>query len=142
VSGLSDIVAATRDEADAIDLASPEPLAGAIVTNAVDPVKLAKLEGILTGATFEEMLSDIVGGYRRTVDDETWLVGVRPQLVDALASLGGTPPSDLATRWAATDEWRLDGGTAENLRPLVSALTRLAAEARDTGRELYLRMAP
>jgi hypothetical protein len=142
MSGLSDIVAATREEADAIDLASPEPLADAVLANSVDPVKLGQLEGILTGATFTEILGDITAGYRRSVDDETWLVGIRPQLVDALAAFGSTQASDLAARWASTDEWRLDGGTAQDLEPLVSALIRLAGEARVAGRDLYLLMRP
>ena len=141
MSGLSDIVAATREEADAIDLASPEPLAGGIHANAIDPVKLASLETILTGATFDEILSDMTAGYRRSDDDEVWLVGIRPRLVDALAAFGGLP-NELSARWALTPEWRLDRGTAENLAPLVAALIRLAGEATVDGRNLYLRMAP
>jgi hypothetical protein len=139
---LSDVVTATRDEADMIDLSSPEPLAGALLANGLDPVKLARLEGLLTGATFDELLGDLTGGYRRTVDNETWLVGVRRQLTDALASADVAGARDLAAGWAATDEWRLDRGSAASLEPIVARLISLAGEARGSGRELYLRMTP
>jgi len=141
-SVLSDVVSVTREGADSIDLSSPGPLAGALLANGLDPVKLARLEGLLTGVTFDELLADLTGGYRRTIDNEAWLVGVRPPLTDALATADRARAGEIASRWAATAEWRLDRGSAELLEPIVARLIGLAGEARASGRELYLRMTP
>lgn len=136
----SDIVAATVTEADALDLGSPEPIAGAVVASSVDPVKLIKLEMILTGVTFEEALRDATAGYRRSVDDERWLVGIRPTLTAALAAVPENDVSATAERWAATEEWLLDRGTAAALTPLLASLSELARSAQASGRRLFLLM--
>jgi hypothetical protein len=112
-----------------------------VAAKGVEPVKLAMLEGILTGTTFEAILPDLTAGYQRYESDEgPWLTGVRPELVTALAALPTTSIDETAARWAATEEWQLGHARASDLVELVRDLCRLAVMAEVSNQRLYLWM--
>lgn len=116
------------------------PLYPMVAAEVLDSVKLATLEGILTGLSFDDVMLDLGAGYWRDGDDENgpWIEGVRPTLVNALGDVPDDRLAEVAKEWADTEEWTVDGGTAAYLEPLLMELRGLARAARQGDKRLFL----
>jgi hypothetical protein len=106
----------------------------------LDPVILSRLETVLTGATFEEMLPAISGGYQRMDNPKEgpWLTGVRPSLAAALAGAVENDVPRIAAEWAKAEE--MAGWSAQDVQWLVAELSRLARIGQATSREMFVWM--
>jgi hypothetical protein len=139
---LTDFFVAAPTEIQSVDIAhSPVGSFPGLHAKRTDPVKLVQLQCCIDGATFEERMPLLDEMLVRDAGQEgPWIFRVPQTLSDALASAG---PADIQTHgraWAATDEWRADGGTEAELVPYLSEIAQLASRARAEQRALYVWM--
>jgi hypothetical protein len=87
---------------------------------------MATLDELVTATPFSELIRQMKP-IRQT--EETWIVEVRPELVQALAALDTNAALRVAESWAATDEWRLDRGETADLADLITRVSSLARRA-------------
>jgi hypothetical protein len=126
-----------------------------IQAKSVDPVKLATLEHVLTKTDLQELFGLVEDNVRwvRTPEepleeseeskfDETIVYWVRPELVNALASLNHDQISFYTFQWAETEEWKLDRAAADDLSPFLKDLAELAVRTVAENKNIYLRMLP
>lgn len=134
------------EEADVAAVAANGPLGHlpTVETNGVDPVKLATLSGIVTGrdysldGAFDQLLEE-VQEVTTEGDEGPWVYVIPDELVAGLRSASPERLTEIAAKWAETDEWKLDGVPADDLRPLLDDLTDLARGA-EPPKHLYLWM--
>jgi len=121
---LTDFVAVPRGEA-AVVCASlcPSRDFDGMDAKGIDTIKLATLYALLTDGEYDpSFMNDRLcsGG-----DDGPWVFEVPPTLVDRLAVLRDEQFVSVASRWATTDELRLEGWPPDAVRKtwVVSGLT-------------------
>jgi hypothetical protein len=137
---LSDLVAAPATDADRI-AHSVKPAAefGGIEIRGIDTVKFGTLNAILSGRSFEALLPEYDPVV--TVSDEgPWLFRLPTELVVRLASLAGGDERAVVSRWAATEEFALDGWSASDVARALDGIVVLARKCLDAGHSLFLWM--
>ncbi len=108
------------------------PAAPSVDAKSCDPVKLGTLgkllgvKGSASGAPLDPTAA------------EHWVIPISGPLVTALAKLDAKKRPAIAKSWAATEEWKADGGTAKSLDTMLAGLAKLAATAVAKKRPLYL----
>jgi hypothetical protein len=157
---LTDAFAATEAEVAAADFTNHDPagLFATVQAKRVDDLKLATLDGILTGQKLvapeldpeasvrgvEErfILVRNIGAEQGDEAEGPWISRFPESLVARLAQLTSDEIARYGETWANTDEWRLDGvNTPEQAADVVRLLQeycRLAAHAQTEGRRLYM----
>jgi hypothetical protein len=137
---LSDLVAAPATDADRIaNSVNPAAEFGGIDIKGIDSVKFGTLHAILTGRSFEDLLPE----YDPVVtvsDDGPWLFRLPTELVVRLASLAGGDERAVVSRWAATEEFALDGWSASDVARALDEIVALARKGLDAGHSLFLWM--
>lgn len=137
---LSDLVAAPATDADRIAHAvNPAAEFAGLDIKGIDSVKFGTLHAILTGRSFEELLPE----YDPVVtvsDDGPWLFRLPTELVVRLASLSGGDARGVVSRWAATEEFALDGWSATDVERALDEIVALARKGLDAGHSLFLWM--
>lgn len=139
VGVLTEFFVADADQAAA--LAVPGPLDSDVPTllaKSIDPVKVATLYQIAAGLTEEVDETDDPVDTKRP--EGPWLVVIRDEVTSAFAAVSDDLLPSVSQQWAATEEWTLDGGTANDLLPVVRGLRDLARQAQPPDRRLYLWM--
>lgn len=106
----------------------------AVRADGVDPVKVAKLDEILTG---------MPGRLPEFIKDDqcakTLVAQMAPRVVERLAHLTAGEAAEAAQRWAQTKEWVRDQASPGELKGLLEGLSGLARQAEsDERRHLYL----
>ena len=114
----------------------------------LESVKLARLEAILAGRTYEQVIADrspelvASGG-----DAGPWVIRVPQSLIDYVADLGPEDITRSADGWAQTEEFRADVGGGDpqaneraELASLLAEIARLAGISRTTGKPMFLLM--
>jgi hypothetical protein len=69
---------------------------------------------------------------------EHWVLPINAKLVAALAKLDAKKRPGIAKKWADTEEWQRDGGTATTVDKLLGQMVKLAKQAVDDERPMYL----
>jgi hypothetical protein len=144
VSILTDFFVAAEAEIASIVDGGPAGHLPTVEENGVDPIKLATLNGIATGRDYSvdggfDQLSEEVEEVTSKGDEGPWVFAVPAALVAALRSAGAQRLAMIADKWAATEEWMMDGVPAEDVRPLLHDLADLARSA-EPPKRLYLWM--
>ncbi len=104
-----------------------------------DPVKLARLENILTEAGDvldpDALDATLVKSFG---DQGPWVCEVRPSLVAALAGLSVHDVPRVAADWAGSPEWQLDGTNAKLLLSFLEELAKLAARGTAEAKPMFV----
>jgi len=125
---------------EAWDLARPTPPEWpAVEFKRIDSVMLGTLEAILTGVPYAAIdplqLHRVV---KRSDDDESVVTLVRPELVDALATMDEGQSHLTVNRWTATDELRAGPESIEEVRHFLLEMRQLAIHGHEGGTSMYL----
>jgi hypothetical protein len=100
----------------------------AIEFKRLDSVRLGKLEAILTDVRYEDIdRSQLHKLIRNGGEDGPWIMGVRQELIDALAELSADAAAAAGARWADTDEFKLRPTDPPRQQDIVDLTGRLAA---------------
>jgi hypothetical protein len=133
MSLLTDLFVADSEEIQLLDSDLSLNKFDVFQSSRVDPIKISTLDEILTGQTL-----DIAEPVAATGGFERFIFSIRPELRAALAESSAVQLKNVADSWAQTEEWILDGGTAEDLTQWLENASRLANEAQVQGKELYV----
>ena len=113
----------------------------------LETVKLGTLESIITGTPYEDIDQDDLHNDAGSAGEEgPWLSRVRGPLVAALADLPPQQLNSAGEAWANTDEFKFDPSgkpskrDIEELASLISEMSDLARQSRETGAPMYLLM--
>lgn len=117
----------------------------AIEFKRLDSVRLGRLEAILTEVRYEDIdraqLHKLV---RNGGDDGPWIMGVRQELIAALAELSPAAATAAAARWADTDEFKprpTDPPRQQDIEDLtgrLAAMTSLAKVSQQDDKPIFL----
>jgi hypothetical protein len=126
---------ASPAEVEAWDMTGVTPAGWpAIEFKRLDSVRLGKLEAILTEGRYEDIdRSQLHKLIRNGGEDGPWIMGVRQELVDALAELSTDAAAAAAARWADTDEFKLrptDPPRQQDIEDLTGRLAPMTGLAR------------
>jgi hypothetical protein len=137
---LSDLVVAPAGDAERIGHAdAPAAEFGGIDIKGIDSVKFGTLHSILTGRSFEELLSEYEPVV--TVSDEgPWVFQIPSDLVARLATLADADKQVAVSKWAATEEFALSRWTASEVADAFEGIASLAQKAERAGHSLFLWM--
>lgn len=101
-------------------------------------VWMGKLEEVLTGRSFDDILQDPTGQVVASRDGgERQVIRLTARLQDALASIDDDTVDEVAARWAAPDEYYGTGGDPELAARALRALVHLVRTSRERGETLY-----
>jgi hypothetical protein len=113
----------------------------------LDTVRLGTLEAILTQRRYEDLdRSELHKLVRNGGPDGPWIMGVRAELLDALADLPRDRAPAVASQWADTAEFKLRPTDPprprdiEDLTRLLDDMTALARRSRESAKPMFLMM--
>src|SRR5262245_44056609 len=119
---LTDFFIATAAEVQALDIGqSPAASVRCLRAKGTDPVKIVQLQCCIDGASFEErmpLLDSMI--VRQAGDDGPWISQLPEALESRLASASPEELDRVGRAWAATEEWKRDGGTPQNIIPFLT----------------------
>jgi hypothetical protein len=99
---------------------------------------MGKLEEILTGRSFDDILQDPAGQVVASRDGgERLVIPLTARLQDALASIDDGTVDEVAAQWAAPDAYYGTGADAELAAGALRDLVHLARAGRERGETLY-----
>jgi hypothetical protein len=105
-----------------------------------DVVKLLGLQSLLSGISTETLLKslDELVIPSPSPEEGPWVFRVPEDVVSALSTASPQDLTRLASEWANTEEWKLDGGTPDNIGELLVGLSGLFRRAKSEGKNAYL----
>jgi|GEM_PF-335334 len=126
MSGMVNIVVADFDEVEAIG-ESTRPIEEwrGFAANGVGAEKLAMLQSMMTGQTFDEALSEYDPVYAAS-EDGPWVMRVREELIESLANQDEEILEEIGEELAATAEFEMDGWPVDAAQAFVAELASLA----------------
>ncbi|HEV7704566.1 MAG TPA: hypothetical protein VGO46_09750 [Gemmatimonadaceae bacterium] len=135
---MTDLVVAASGDAERIGKSeSPAEEFDGIDIKGIDAVKFGTLHSILTGRSFDDLQPE----YEPVVsvsDDGPWVVRLPSDFVARLAALTGAEKQAAVSKWAATEEFELDGWTESDVTEAFDEIAVLARKAKDAGLSLFL----
>ncbi len=143
---LSDIIIAGPDEAAAINAAGGAHLQSwpCLGSKGIDCIKLGTLSQILAGRPLDDidaivnfMINDALD---QTSDNGPWVFLMPEQLERAIAAIGEDIEEDIASKWAATEEFVLDRWQPADVEEYLHDLIVHARKASAAGKSLLLWM--
>ena len=139
---LTDFFAATRAEVEAFDFGDlPRERFPTLELKGLDPVKMATLHTLLVGADLDDVEA-VVARIPEPIHEEDGGELVVFQLADAvvrgLADLDDNGAARIAERWVATEEFKMDRWTREDVDWVLTELRTFMEDAVRAGREVYL----
>jgi hypothetical protein len=139
---LTDFFVATLAEAEALDITkSPAVSLRCLRASRTDPVKIVQLQCCIDGASFQERMPLLDAMLVRQAGEEgPWVFRLPEVLETRLASASKEDIERFGKAWAATEEWRRDGGTPQTIIPFLGAIAQFAADARAQERSVYVWM--
>jgi hypothetical protein len=114
----------------------PGPAFSGVEVKNQTPVEVANLGEILGAGTYDALFESMWATMRGGESEECGLFQVAPEIRDPLATL--TDVNGVAARWAATEELQADGWTDEIADEVVSDLVRLAQQARQENKNIWV----
>ena len=137
---LSDFFIATRAEVDSLGAdEGPASSFPTVRARSIEVVKLTRLQCIIDGSLLDDHLGQLGSMLVRSDgDDGPWVFLVPDVIAGTLAQSDGTELQQIANAWALIDEWKMDGGTPEEIVRLLTDLGSLAKRAIIEHREMYL----
>jgi hypothetical protein len=137
---LSDLVAGTSADVERIGQSQvPSRDFDGIDIKGIDTVKFVTLHSLLTGEKFETLLP-LYEPVHAGSEEGPWVFQIPDGLVSLLASLSHTERTVIAERWAATEEFALDGWSSPSVASSLEAICTLAVSAEGSERSLFLWM--
>lgn len=138
MSVLANIVMADAEEADAIGESSrPAEDWRGVEVKGLDAAKIAMLQSILTGQTFDEALGEYDPIYAAG-EDGPWVIRIPDELVERLAALEDEVLEPIGEELAATAEFEMDGWPADEVQMVLAELAALAGIAANQGKALFI----
>lgn len=143
---LSDIIIADTNEASPINAARGTHAKSwsCLESKGIDTIKLGTLSQILNNRSVDDvntvatfMIDQVLD---KKSDEGPWVYLVPEQLHSALLSLDEDAQESVAEKWAATEEFTLDGWQAADVEEYLGDLIAHARKARDAGKTLLLWM--
>jgi hypothetical protein len=132
MSTLSTLFLATNEELDGTSVAMLRATDfPGVQAKRVDPVKLNSLATLLDAGSMPMEPTEPEG-------DSAWLFPIPAAFVQALAALDAGRCEVLATKWCATDEWKLDRGTPVELTTLLTSFGALARQSLSEKKAMWL----
>lgn len=128
--------------ASAVLESGPSEEPGFPLVHSMQHVELATLGALALGdelpygPTYESLLDELTASVADVGDDGPWIFPVPDRMTEALAALTTERETDIATRWAATDE--LSSFGPEVARDGLALMIDLARTAVGSERHLYL----
>lgn len=99
---------------------------------------MGKLEELLTGRSFDDILHDVTGKVIASRDGgERMIVSLTASLQNALAGIDDESVDMVAAQWAAPDEFYGTGTDTEFAVSALRDLGRLVRDGRERGERLY-----
>jgi hypothetical protein len=140
MSLLSDFFIALPDEVQRIDLPrSPAEKFHGVYAKRVDPLKLLLLQSCVEGSSLDEHLDSMeTMKVREAEPDGPWIFEVPHSVCEALANARDDEIEQYGTAWAETEEWVSDGGTAEEIVPLLRSIALLAQRAKSEKKQCWI----
>jgi hypothetical protein len=140
MSALCDLVVATDDDVRAI-LSAPVPsqVFDGIDIKGIGPVKLVMLHTMLSGRTFEKLLSEY-DPVAQTSEEGPWVLRLPNDLVQPLAQMSKEDRVLTDSHWAETEEFVLDSWDPAEVQRTLSAIYETEGLAKSSGHGLYLWM--
>lgn len=137
---LINIVIADADEAGKVG-ASSRPIDDwqGMEMLGVDVEKLAILQAVLTGQTFDEALAEYDPVYAES-DEGPWVVKIPQAPLERLAALDEDVLEQVGAELAATEEFERDGWPVDEVEALLADLSALAGASLTEGKGLLLWM--
>jgi len=143
---LSDIIIADRGEAAAINAAGGTHLKQwpCLESKGIDQIKLFTLSQILHDRSVDDVDASVAFMQGATLDKKSqegpWVYLIPAELQSAIASLDDDAQESVAEKWAATEEFSLDGWQVADVEEYLRDLVTHARKAREAGKSLLLWM--
>ncbi len=136
---LSDFFVADTSEVATINIESSplEHFAG-FSAKGVEIVKILTLLSLVDGSDVMANIGKMDSYFIQQSDEGIWIVAVPAEIVDHLAVASNARIESLAGKWAATEEWQLDGGTVEEVQWILNEMAKLSIAATNKKQNLYL----
>jgi hypothetical protein len=131
----TDFFVASPEEIAAIDVPARPAGVKFLAAKHVDPLKIEHLERIVTGSSTAPPPPARDAG-----PGGPWIVEVPERLEAALAKAPRSALGDVSRRWVASEEWKLDGGTAPKLERFLGELAQLCSRAQAVKKRVWLWM--
>ena len=138
MSAAADLLLAVPSEASAI-VASEYPLGTfkGVNIDGLDPLKVAALHCLFTPRAFAEVLREYQP-VAQASPSGPWLVKLPGEFTGFLTHVSPQDQSDLAARWASTDQAQEDGWSEQDADGYLGRLIPFAHTASFEGKDLYL----
>ncbi len=136
---ITDFFTATQAEVQSLDIAKGP--SQCLRAKRTDPVKLVQLQCCIDGVPFEQrlpLLDQML--VRDGGEDGPWIYRLPEVLQGRLAAASAADVERFGRAWAATDEWKRDGGTPDLIVPFLAEIARLAAKAAAQQRAVFVWM--
>ena len=129
---LTDIFAGTRDQLPKLDDAEaiPRDLFDTVEAKSIDPVKIAQLQAIVEGITFDAAIGQSELAHAVDEQEGPWVMSFPSTLAERLAMASDEQLTDFGRAWAATEEFRLDGWSESDVHAILREITQLVQRKR------------
>ena len=106
----------------------------------IDPVKLCRLRSVLLATPYDNSWIKGFATLAGTPEDGHWTFSVPPDLVDALTEVAPDQLSDIAQKWHASEEFRLDRWSLVDVAATLQRIYTLCSESQSQGRSVLMWM--
>ncbi len=131
---LTDFFVATFAEVDSINSNADLKSFPVVYAKRVDPLKIAVLEGLLTGNVEVEIAEPI----KELESGEGWVFPIGKRFAESLSRKSPEDLSKIASDWAETDEWQIDNANQADLIELLKSLKTLARQTGNEDKAMFL----
>src|SRR5262245_54177269 len=136
---LSDLILATEAELASVPPdAVPINVLPGLDVKGIDLVKIGTLHALLAGRDFDPSLQGFPMVSGEESEDGPWVFRCPDDLITRLAAVSDTDVPRVATRWAATEEFRLDGWDPGEVAVAFRKMRDFARRAKDEGKPIHL----
>jgi hypothetical protein len=134
------LVIADPDEVEAIG-ESFEPLQDwrGVALEGIDPAKIAMLHCILTGETFDEVVTQYEPIYAASAEGP-WVIAVPREPIAKLPLLEEDVLEQIGDEWAATEDFERDNWPATDVQEVLAELAALASIGIAQEKAMFIRI--
>ncbi len=142
MAATANIVVADAEEGwDIAESSRPVETWRGFVVNGLDAEKIATLQSLLTGQTFDEALAECEPHYVSS-DEGPWVMRLGEEFTDSLAELEEDALEQVGGELAASAEFEAAAWPLEDVESFVAELAALAEVATVQGNALFVWLGP